>query len=178
MKPDPTKPPITEIDLLKLTADESGMRCVIEVNINHKRWPWLRLGTVSLQSPERRGGNPWRLSVRVADGTTDFEHSRCYAVCLPLVGVEYEFTSEGGSYFHGYIAPDSDDFRVAPADWDPGRVAGAEDCDDCEGDDKHRICPEGSWLPPATPELFRQLALKRVEIWIGPGDPSTEGGAT
>ena len=159
---------IEELDLVGITGDDSKTRCGVSASVDFRWHTWLRLGTASLLAPGNEHRLPWRLEARVADGTTDFEHSTCFVVRLPLVGVAYEFTSNGGSCFHGWVAPDEDDFRVAPPDWNPGRRPGASSCDRCRGREKHRMCPQGEWMPPRTPKLFEQMRMRAVQIWFGP----------
>lgn len=159
---------IAELDLVDMTDDVGGMRCTVSVDVDFKWHPWLSLGTASLFSPERDRRLPWRLEARVADGTTDFEHSTCFVVRLPLLGVVYEFTNAGGSFFNGWIGTNPDDFRVATPDWNPGRLKDSSACERCKGKDKHRMCPQGSWMPPQTPELFERMKMRHVQIWIGP----------
>ncbi len=165
---------LEEIDLTAITSDKTGMICTVKVDVDFRWKPWLKLGTVSLLAAERDPRLPWRLEARTGDGSTDYEHSGCFVVRLPLVGVGYEFTNDGGSHFHAWIAPKPDDFRVAPVGWDPGHAKGSSACSHCKDDDKHRVCPQGSWMPPKTPDLFELVKMRAVQIWIGP-DYSREG---
>lgn len=167
----------TETDLRAITRDTDKCRTVVALYLDdYTRTSWLRFGQAQLSS-ERLAGQ-YRLEARMTEGVTDFEHDSAYALRLPLIGVQLDgsFVRYHTTYLIGWIDPNAEeDFHVPDPGYDPAKLQDAYRCRDArclrDNPDGHIIVPEGYYVPPSNPHLYKLVAGKRVEIAIGPAWP-------
>ena len=156
-------------DLRPICRDPDTHRCVVYLvgRYGGNREAFLRLGQVNLRTQDNARSQ--ELTARMADGTTDFEHSSAYVMWLPLIGTGLDLLNNGLVWLSAWINPDvtaGDDFLVPAADYDPRKHPGTKMCEHC--DEPHLIVPENFFTPEANLELFDELRGRRVEIVIGP----------
>jgi len=130
---------------------------------------WLKFGRCRIRKMERDSGLPeWELAAHLGQGATDFEHDSAFALRLPLVGLKYKFTENHQSLFVAMIdIGRDDDFHVPLPDYDPFAHPETGPCPRCRGVEAHLMVPEGLYVPPHIPELFKLVAGKIVQIYIG-----------
>lgn len=185
-RPEPEEvklPPLT--DLRAVSRDPK--RCVTHVYIQTNPWDrerheWLIFGAAQLRhqkesSPDGR----FRLEGRMTSGVTDFEHDSAFVVRLPLIGVQFDglLIHNHYAFLVGWVDPDgADDFHVPGPGYDPTKHKDAHRCKmkECVKEDpkSHIIVPEGFYVPPFDPELYKLVRGKRVEIRIGPVLPEED----
>jgi hypothetical protein len=169
--------PVKETDLTKITRNADKYRTWVSLEWDWEtRITWLVFGECSLRTNDRRDGR-WELGARFTYGVTDFEHDNIWACKLPLVGVQFEWAESHGFRFFGYVDPTLDvedrhnGFYVPKPGYDPRKESKVFECKDqrCKGDKPwpHLIVPEGFYVPPFDPELYKLVAGKRVEIIAG-----------
>lgn len=173
--------PLKRTNLLDITRDPKKCRTYVELELPRRDSPilWLVFGEASLR-PEHRDGRRdgrWHLEARFDYGVTDGEHDSIYAVRLPLVGVEFERCDHHLFRFHGWVEPNLDvanrhnGFHVPRPGYDPRKDPKTFKCTEkrCLGDQPspHLIVPDGFYVPPFDPELYKLVAGKRVEIAMG-----------
>ena len=108
-------------------------------------------------------------------GVTDFEHDSAWALRLPLIGLTWDglLVHYHTAHLLAWVDPDDlDGFNVPGPGYDPAKLPGAHKCKDkqCLKNDPtgHIIVPEGNYVPPTNPVLYRQVRGKMLEITIGP----------
>ncbi len=158
---------LEHLDLRSITRHSDSLQCSIDIvgrdaNYRTTRFNWIICGAASIQNEERA------CNINARMNATDFEHDSIYAFRISLIGLKYLFTSDHGSAFEAYVNPDTDDFRIPPVGYNPEKAEGAFSCEDKECEDKHIIVPEGFYVPPLNPELFKKAAGKKLDIYIGP----------
>lgn len=167
--------PVKETDLLHISRGTDKCRSHVLLEWDWEtRIIWLTFGEASLRTGDRRDGR-WNLEARMGHGATDFEHDTAFALRLPLIGVEFEWADHHTFRFHGYVDPSLDpnfpNFHVPSPGYDPTKHANAERCSggkDCKwGGAEHIIVPEGLYVPPFNPHLYKLVAGKRVDIVLG-----------
>lgn len=168
-----------ETDLRAITRDADKCRTTVALYLDgYTRTPWLRFGQAQLSSQSERHTGRSRLEARMTAGVTDFEHDSAYALRLPLIGVQFDglLVRYHTTFLIGWIDPDAEeDFRVPGPSYDPAKLQDAHRCRDVrclkDNPDGHIIVPEGYYVPPHNPKLYKLVAGKRVEIAIGPAWP-------
>jgi hypothetical protein len=134
---------------------------------------WIVCGEVQIRERgNRRDLSYWSLNAYLIDGATDFEHSSAYAVCLPLVALQFDGTEYHETLLHAMVDPGRlDDFHVPLPGYNPLEHPRTEKCPDCtkkKGCTPHLIVPEGFYVPPREPKLFELVKGRIVSISIGP----------
>jgi len=96
--------------------------------------------------------------------------------------VEFRWADHHQFHFQGFVDPSAGEgrhptFHVPLPGYDPTKHPEAETCNGiydgkknwCKWGDKkkHVIIPEGFYVPPFEPELFKLVAGQRVEIVLG-----------
>jgi hypothetical protein len=174
-----------ETDLLSVTRGVD--RCLSEVFIFNggRRSIWLRFGEARLNFREKR--DSWQLAAYLSEGVCDFEHDSAFALQLQLVGLTYKGTEYHRSTFTAWVEfDDQEGFRVPKPGYNPMKHPKATTCAGIYNEkkglyckwnegEKHIIVPEGMYVPPFEPKLWRMLRGKKVEIELGPALPKEEG---
>ena len=175
--------PVKETDLLSLSRGTDKSRSYVYLEWDWEtRIKWLTFGQATLRTNDRRDGR-WTLEARMGHGATDGEHDTAIVLRLPLIGVEFEWADHHQFRFHGYVEPGldakdrSNGFHVPRPGYDPTKHPKAEMCNGkydgkknwCKWGDgkKHVIVPEGFYVPPFDPELYKLVAGKRVQLLLG-----------
>jgi hypothetical protein len=183
-KPDKPKPP-EKIDLLDISRGTDKCRSYVELEMDREtRVSWLVFGEATLRTASDRKDGKWDLEARMGHNIADCDHSTCIALRLPLIGVEFEWADHHQFHFHGYVDPtiDPEDrhcgFHVPPPGYDPRKEPDAYECSGrydekkkeyCKWNHgkKHFIVPEGFYVPPFNPSLYKLVSGKRVRILLG-----------
>jgi len=162
------KPPIEPIDLRSLSRDSDKIRTVVRVYFGYDSHPWMELGAVQLRAPENTHLNPqWVLSAYLKNAT-DFEHDSAHVLRMELIGVTCTGVRYGRTHFDAWIKSDApEDFNVPSPGYNPLKHADTDWCEECEGDGRHAIVPEGFYVPPTNLELYEKVRGRRVEIITG-----------
>jgi len=169
--------PVKETNLSNISRNAKKVRTYVQLDWDWEtRITWLTFGELCLRTNDRRDGR-WELGARFAYGATDFEHDSIWACKVPLIGVEFEWADSHSFRFHGFVDPSLDvtdrhnGFYVPKPGYDPRKHPKTAECKDqrCKGDKPfpHLIVPEGFYVPPFDPELYKLVAGKRVEIIAG-----------
>lgn len=159
---------IPKLDLRSITRGSKESICSVELKLNWKtRLDWIVLGQTSIS---KTGGanspGKWSLKSYLGSGMTDFEHGSAYAIHLPLIGVQFEYSQYGTSYLYAWIDSDAEDqFCVPPPGYDPSKDSKATCC-------KMKDCSFGrhmlvAYTPPRNPELYKLVRGKQVSILLG-----------
>jgi len=132
--------------------------------------PWLVLGESRVETQRERHDGSWRLSAFLGGGVTDVEEDSAYALRLPLVGLFFERVSYQSSHLTAWVDPNAgptgfERFHVPRPGYDPAKLPNAWMCETCKP--SHPIVPEGYYVPPFDPELYRIVRGARVEIEVG-----------
>lgn len=153
-------PKVAQLDLTKYCRHSDKLITTVELEVNSERVPWLKLGECEIAS--RREGTIWMFRSYLLN-CTDGEHDSSQIVRFEVVGLQYEMTMYGQSYFNAWMrADDPDDFRVPTPDYDP--LKGATKCKDCKGKDAHMFA---DYLPPRNEDLFEMVRGCKVRIVTG-----------
>jgi hypothetical protein len=154
--------PFDLLDLRHITRDSSRAVCRVRIQASdYHDYEWIVCGVANLQMEKHF----CRLTARTNAGITDFEHDSAYALSLPLVGVEFEFTMNHHSQFRAWVRPDDlSDFNVPPPGYDPTKDEKAEKCKRCKP--RHWIVP--AFVPPPNGKLFDKVRGRKVQISFGP----------
>jgi hypothetical protein len=175
--------PVKETDLLSISRGTDKCRSYVTMEWDWEtQITWLKFGEATLRTNDRRDGK-WTLEARMGHGACDPEHDTAFALRLPLIGVEFEWADHHMFRFHGFVEPGLDPndrhntFHVPPPGYDPTKHPKAETCNGkydgkknwCKWGDgkKHIIVPEGFYVPPFDPELYKLVAGKRIQIMLG-----------
>ncbi len=180
-------PIIKETDLRSITREPN--RCFGLV-ILHLGWDdegrdekisWLRFGEAQIRTDQKPTGTS-RLEAHLGDYACDPEHDTGYALRLPLIGLQLDGLAVHYSrtYFTAWVDPacgTGEGFHVPRPGYNPMKHPKATECNGkydgkknwCKwGEGKpHIIIPEGFYVPPFDPELYRAVAGKRLEIIVG-----------
>jgi hypothetical protein len=160
-------------DLRNITRESD--HCLSTVTIRMGDWwdrgtdtPWLKFGQAQIRKHENSDLTWWQLGAYLKDGATDFEHDSGYAFRMPLVALEYTFTLNHGSRFSAIIHPNmADEFHVPLPGYNPLEHENTQKCDRCTEERAHLIIPQGFYVPPFEPELYKLVAGKPVVIHLG-----------
>jgi hypothetical protein len=162
---------VEPVDFRPITrnADKIVTRVMLGNPFSGGRKLWLTLGECKLFKPVERDSMRWRLDAYLPYGVTDFEHDSAHAVILPLLAVTHGSSLFGHLWFDAIIDPtDPEDFRVPDTSYNPMEHKDARQCDyDSCRDTPHIVVPEGFYIPPSNPKLFRKVAARPVVITIG-----------
>ena len=176
--------PVKETNLLHISRGIEMCRSYVQLDWDWQtRITWLTFGEATLRTNDRRDGK-WNLEARMGHDACDFEHDTAFALRMPLIGVEFEWADHHMFRFHGFVDPslDLDDrhngFNVPAPGYDPTKHPEAHMCEGIYDEKKklyckwnsgkpHVIVPEGFYVPPSNPELYKHVAGKRVEIMLG-----------
>lgn len=160
--------PLKTTDLSAITRRAD--RCLTTVTVDwdwQTQIRWLVFGEAKLRGHERNRTH--ELMAYLNGGMTDFEHDSAYALCLPLIGLQWTSMDYHTSHFVAWVNPnvESDrDFRVPRPGYSPADLPESKMCRRCKP--HHIIVPEGYYQPPYDGELYKLVRGKRVEITIGP----------
>lgn len=162
---------IDPVDFRAITrnADKIVTRVLLGNHFSGGRKPWLTLGECKLFKPVERDSMRWQLDAYLTEGVTDFEHDSAHALILPLLAVTFGSSLGGHLWFDAIIDPtDPEDFRVPEAGYNPMEHEDAVQCQHprCEKE-PHIVVPEGFYVPPSNPKLFRKVMARPVVITIG-----------
>ena len=144
----------------QIQFEDDELREIIYASDQDGRRPWLTFGECSIYNESRM----CYLGARILDGIKDYEHDTPYVVRIHLIGLSYRFTSGHISHFEANLTTDPKDILIHEPDFDPLKVLGLGECDQCE--DKHLVLPEGYFVPPVY-KLARLVAGRRVSIMMG-----------
>jgi hypothetical protein len=162
-------------DFRSITRRANRLVTTVNLHVHFEKFPWLIFGQCDFQYHESL--KQWLLKAYLPEGVTDPEHDSAYAFRLPLVGLQFSGLWYHQSHFDAWVDPSgADDFRVPKTGYDPLKLADTQTCTDC--DEKHLIVPEGHYVPPFDPDLFKMVGGKRVEIVVGFVEEETEGSGT
>lgn len=171
---------LQETDLRGISRDSDTCRTTVTVDMGYdengreKLVKWIVAGQGQLDKLDghRRVQRWWLRSY--LDNATDFEHDSAYAFRLPLLAVEFKAVWWHQVHFNALINPNEpDDFHVPLPGYNPLEHPKTEQCPEerCQGEHAHLIVPEGMYVPPFEPELFKLVAGRPVEIVIGQPHP-------
>lgn len=166
MSHEPPPPPkiVVSTDLRSITRRSKTRQTCVDLHVDGRRIPWLRCGEANLRYFERPMS--WQLGAYLSRAT-DPEHDSAYALRLPLVGLTCTSVLDHVTTCNAWVAADADrDFHVPRPGYDPAHHADAVVCGTCKP--KHRIVPEGFYVPPFDGVLYRAVSGLRVTIEIGP----------
>lgn len=169
------EPPVTDLRGITRYSDRCVTRVAIRIDWS-KTVEWLICGQSDLtRASDTRQDGRWRLTARMGDGTTDFEHDSAYAFQLALIGLQLDSLAVNChiSNFVAWVDPnDPDGFRVPRPGYDPSKHPESHRCKDrqcaANGNKDHIILPEGFFVPPFDAELYKLVRGKQVSISIGP----------
>jgi hypothetical protein len=154
---------IEKLDFRPITY--SGLRACIKAEMEPygPKETWIETGNLKISSSGE--GSLLRRTVESQlDSVCDPEHDPCKAFSFSVIGLQFVFSMSATMLFEGVIDP-TRAFCVPGPDYDPAKTHG-EPCSHCKGDEAHLLVPDGFYMPPKNPELFRQMAGKTIEIWI------------
>jgi hypothetical protein len=177
----PERPPsmadtskIPPTDLTHLLDPDDNRRTWVHVEMDDESQArWLVFGAASLMPfPDRRDGR-WILEGCISGNVTDFEHSTARLARLPLIGLQFQHTSQGQARFVAWVDPNLDpgyhsDFHVPRPGYDPRTHAKTSKCDDPHCSNKgHLVVPEGFYVPPFDLDLYKLVRGKKVLLILG-----------
>ena len=171
----PKGPPLTDLRSITRDSKRCETRVILQLDWRTKS-EWLVFGQAQLRAQrESQPDGRFRLEARMTEGVTDFEHDSAYALKLPLIGVQFSsmLVHYHQTHLIGWVDPDAEDmdFMVPNPGYNPMKHKDAHVCKDksClkENPKGHIIVPQGFYVPPPNPALYKLVRGKRVEIIIG-----------
>ena len=159
-------------DLRYITRRSDTRRTEVTVHLDwDTKFKWLVMGECNLRHNESQTEKirHWWLDAKMDGGVTDFEHDSASAVRLPLVAVTFGQVFNHRVSVHALVAPNNDfheDFHVPLPGYNPKQHKDTVKCERCK-DRPHLIVPEGFYVPPFNEELYKLVAGKEVDIYIG-----------
>jgi len=167
---------LPKLDLRYLTREPELCRTAIIVHIDYHQYEWIVMGQMSrMDVPRGNGNNSWRIGARMGDGATDFEEDSAYALSMNIISPKINTIVYGSTWIDAFIDPNpygSSDFKVPLSnDYDPRKHPDAYVCEApaclAHPNGAHPIVPEGMWMPPENPQLFKRMRGLPITIRIG-----------
>ena len=136
---------------------------------NRESRKWLLFGEAQLRKCSNDGDMVWwRLASYLKGRTADFEHDSAFALRIPLVAFEFIYMERHRARFVALVHPGMpDEFHVPLPGYNPLEHLLTHPCPTCTDGDAHLIVPEGLYVPPFEPELYKAMAGRVVDITIG-----------
>jgi len=161
---------VSQVDLRSITreSDKIATSVMIVPSRHADKKKWLLFGEAQLSDRGNSSDGIKRWELRsYLKGATDFEHDSAYALVLPLICVTFIWVYYHNTRLSAIVDPTlgpHDDFAVPEPGYNPLEHEKTVKCTECEPN--HLIVPEGLYIPPDNPELYKKVSGKEVQIEI------------